>query len=131
MLYTNPVWKFKTFIKESGKDAIREWMEDLPMSAIAAIDTIIRYMEITEKWDSGLIKKLRGYDALYEIIIKDKIGKIQYRIFGCHGPERKEFTLLVGTTHKMNIYNPTDCFKTAEKRYKIFQKNKENVNDYQ
>lgn len=131
MLYTSYTWKFKTFVKSSGNNAIEEWLLLLPPSARAAIDTIIRYLEVTERWDNPhYFEKLSGYKALYEIKAKDIVGKIQYRIFGCYGPSDNEFTLLIGATHKGKVYNPPNCFETAEKRYKFLSRNKESVDDY-
>jgi len=57
---------------------------------------------------------LHGYDRLCEIIIK--FSKIQYRLFGCFGPERKQFTILIGVTKKNGNYTPKGAFEIAEKR---------------
>lgn len=136
MLYNSlidPIWKFKTFIKESGNNAINEWYDEQPPSAKASIRGKLRHLQITEEWVKGVdYKKLKGTrEPIIEILIFDKIGKIQYRLFGCFGPGRKNFTLLIGATHKNQVYSPKDCIKTAEKRYKFLLKNKENIDDYE
>lgn len=133
MLYTPQEWKFKAFIMPSGNDAIEGWYKKLPASAKAFIRDKLRYLAITAEWVKGVdYKKIKATrEPIFEIRITDKIGKIEYRLLGCFEPERRTFTLLIGATHKMNVYNPSDCFKTAEKRYKALLKNKENVDDCQ
>lgn len=132
MLYDSPIWKFKTFIKESGKNAFDGWYEKLPSTARAAIREKLRLLSITEEWEKGVdYKKIKGArEPIFELRITDKIGKIEYRLFGCFEPGRKNFTILIGATHKMRTYDPPDCLNTAEGRYKSFMKNKEKIDDY-
>lgn len=131
MLYTSTIWKFKVFVEDNGKNVIVDWLQKLPQSAQDAIDTRIRYLEVTEKWQRPAFDKLKGYDGIHEIRVKDHLANIEYRIFGCYGPGRKEFTLLVGAYKKDKNYDPKNCFNTAGLRYKNFQKNKGNVYDYE
>ena len=123
-------WHFKRFISGNGLNVIERWMAGLPDSAVAAIDVRLRHLEITAKWESQFFKKVKGHKNIFEIRIKDTVGKIQYRLLGCYGPKSKDFTLLIGATHKDNIYNPRDCFEIADKNYRAFLKNKGNVDDY-
>lgn len=125
------IWKFKSYIEESGKDVIAHWLKGLPPSGRARIRNGIRYLAITEEWEIKKdYKKLIANDHLFELLLTDKIGKKQYRIFGYFGPQRKVFTMLIGVDHKDKIYNPSSCFETAAKRYKSAQ-TKGNIHDFE
>lgn len=132
MLYDNHVWKFKVYREKLGTNVIDSWLDGLPPSAKASIMVKLIYLASLPEWKKGVdYKKLQGMQKIFEIRITDKIGKVNYRIFGCFGPGRKNFTLLVGATHKTPIYNPPNCIKTAQRRHKQLLKNKESVDDFQ
>jgi hypothetical protein len=57
----------------------------------------------------------KGWDDLYELRIG--FGGVQYRPFGCYGPNPREFTLLVGSTEKGKV--PQSTLKVANERRKL------------
>jgi len=130
MLYPLYVWTFKVFIEDNGKNVIADWLQQLPSSAQEAIETRLRYLSVTEKWQRPAFDKLKGIDHIHEIRVKDHLANTEYRLLGCYGPNRKEFTLLIGTSKKGQVYDPKNCFETVARRYKTFKK-KGNVYDYE
>ncbi len=123
-------WTFKTFRKESGKNAIEEWLRGLSSSARAAIKTRIRYLEAIppEDWVRPSFGKLSGH--IHEIRVKDTIEKVQYRLLSCFGPGNRTFTLLIGAKEKDRKLEP-GTRKTAEERYKIVKRyGEECIDDY-
>ena|SRR6185369_13469235 len=117
------IWTFKSYIEESGKDVIGHWLKGLPASGRVRIRSGLKYLSITDEWECGPSKDYRKLKRvkcpLHELLLTDKIGKKQYRIFGYFVPGEKVFVMLIGTDHKDDIYNPPSCFDTAEKRYKL------------
>jgi phage-related protein len=45
--------------------------------------------------------------------IKWKFGKTQFRVIGFDF--QNSFVMLLGCTHKMNVYTPTECLRTAQR----------------
>jgi hypothetical protein len=130
MLYATHIWKFKTFKDENGKNVIEDWLQKLPITAQDTIDTRLRYLVVLEQWARPAFDKIKGAEGIHEIRAKDHSANIEYRVFGCFGPERKEFTLLVGAYKKGTVYNPKDYMNTFKRRYKYFLENKESVDEY-
>ncbi len=110
----NKIWTFKIFTPKNRSNEFEEWLNGLPKKHRAKIRTRIKYLEITDSWVRPYFDILHGYDKLHEIIIK--FSKIQYRLFGCFGPDRKQFTILIGVTKKNGNYTPRGAFEIAEKR---------------
>jgi hypothetical protein len=123
-------WTIKTYRKESGKNAIEEWLQDLSGSARAAIRNRIIYLEAKppEDWVRPFFDKLGGH--IHEIRVKDTVEKVQYRLLGYFGPGRRVFTLLIGAKEKDKKLEP-ETRKTAEERYRRALKYKEEcLDDY-
>jgi hypothetical protein len=130
LLYNMKEWAIKTYRKESGKNAIEEWLHRLSPSARAAIRTRISYLEARPpaEWVRPAFDKLSGH--IHEIRVKDITEKVQYRLLGCFGPGARVFTLLIGAQEKDKKLAP-GTMRTAEERYKAVLKYKEEcLDDY-
>lgn len=121
-------WTIKTFVTERGTDVIQEWIEDLPIKAQVAIDERIRFLALGNNWHRPYAHQLKGYDGIWEIIIKSE--NVQYRPLGCFGPGDKVFSLLIGAREKDNKFVPQNAPKTAEKRKKVIYENEGYLNEY-
>ncbi|MFZ5453623.1 MAG: type II toxin-antitoxin system RelE/ParE family toxin [Thermodesulfobacteriota bacterium] len=99
-------------------DYIDGWLSILPSRERRRIRAILAYLEGQRSWRNiPYIKKLKDCDDIYEIIIT--INNIQYRPLGCYGPEKNEFTLLVGASKKGRVWSPKDAISTAMKMAKL------------
>ena len=109
-------WQFMDYISLSGRNPITDWYADLLPQEQSDFDTLIRILAKTQKWQSSEFKLLRGksYAGLGEFRFKSA-GK-QHRVIGFYGPGQKQFTLLIGCTHKQNIYSPPRALETAARR---------------
>jgi hypothetical protein len=125
-------WIFKKFIDFDRKDDISEvgeWLAGLPHVARTRMNAIIAYMEITQVWtNTRYFKALKGYDGIYEI--KFIVNNIQYRPLGCYGPDRKQFTILIGATKKGRRFNPINAPEIATERKKMVLENKSYTCEY-
>ncbi len=76
-------------------------------------------------WNKQLFRSLG--DKLYEI--KWKSGKVQVRALGY---DRSDgfFVVVKICTHKMNVYTPPDCIKTARQVWNEIEAGKRKVLDY-
>jgi len=110
-------WRFKDYINERGDNEIRQWLDSLPKPARFKIDARIRYLQNVEQLKYPYVEKWVGENDLYEVRVV--FGGTQYRSLGCYGPQRREFTLLIGAVEKGGNLEPRDAVKTAKTRMKL------------
>ncbi|MGB8992961.1 MAG: type II toxin-antitoxin system RelE/ParE family toxin [Desulfobaccales bacterium] len=114
-------WTFRVF-KDAGVNVIEEWLTSLPPNIEQRFRTLLVRMAKMKRWGRPFFDKLKGYDNLYEIIVK---SNVQYRLLGCCGPRRKEFILLIGATkggasrRKPATWNPRNAREVADMRSKL------------
>jgi len=111
------VWTFFDYLEERGQCAIREWLDSLPVKARVKIEERIRYLKNLQVFEPKFVTPLQEDTDILEI--RAESGNVQYRPLGCYGPERKEFTLLVGAIEKGGKLEPRSVVKTAASRRKI------------
>jgi hypothetical protein len=125
-------WKFRVF-KDAGVDVIEEWLTSLPPNIEERFRALLVHMANTHDWVRPFFDKLTGYENVYEIILK---SNIQYRLLGGYGPDRKEFTLLIGATkagaskRKPATWNPKNAREIADKRSKLISHNGSYADEY-
>jgi len=124
-------WIFKVF-KGAG---IEEWLTSLPANIETKFRILLSYMATAqEQWSRPYFGKLTRYKNLYEIRVT---GSIQYRLLGCYGPNRHEFTLLIGATKagaskgKSATWNPKNALEIADKRSKLIAENGRYADEYE
>ncbi|HXK28007.1 MAG TPA: hypothetical protein VJ646_07115 [Candidatus Binatia bacterium] len=110
------IWRFRCFVSANGRNVISHWYEDLSPKEQADFDAEIEIWRKQVEWDSRDFERLKGqkYKSLFEHKFKS-CGK-QHRILGCFGPEPRQYTFLLGCTHKGKIYDPPEAFDTALRR---------------
>lgn len=116
MLGFTSEWAFRDFLDGRGLNVVREWIITLSPAAQAKIDTILLLLRVQKVWPPQYVSALRGYSGIYEL--RAGSSGVQYRPLGCHGPGRKEFTILIGTVEKGGKLPKRDC-ETAVERKKI------------
>ena len=116
------LWTFRVFITERREDVIGKWLEGLPKKVEAKIDRRIAYLRAIEHWKRPEFDKLTGYDNLHEIRVV--FSGVQYRVIGCYGPGKREFTMLIGAVEKDNKLEPREALKIAVKRSKLINQSK-------
>ena len=113
-------WKFKEFV-DIGEDigAFESWLNGLPLKDQAKIEAFIRRLELMKVLPPKLVFPLTGYRKIYELKIHGPA--LQYRPLGCYGPNRNEFTLLVGAKEEGSKFEPKDAPRKAVDRQKLIQ----------
>ena len=111
-----PLWTFKCFLSEQGKDVIDEWYAELPPAAQGKFDIILEHLRDTPntQWNPNLVKPLTNSDGIFEI--RFKVRNVLYRPLGFFGPDRYEFTLLMPAREQGNAFVPRHAQDRAEER---------------
>lgn len=122
------IWTIKSYIKDSGKDVIREWLNDLPTEAKVEIQRRFRYLETQTNWGKPDFKKLKGYHHIYEMRITWQRNR--YRPLGFFIPNSHEFVLLIGAVEKGSKFEPLHAPETAEVRRKQVLEGKNDARIY-
>lgn len=114
MLESTHEWTIRDFLDRRGTNAIRDWVSALPVAAQAKFDSILLILRAIKTWPPQYVSALRGYQHIYEIRIVH--SGVQYRPLGCHGPEKGEFTILIGSIEKGRKLPRADCEAAVERR---------------
>lgn len=112
------LWTFYDYIETTGRNPIREWLDDLPPAASAKIDYRLRQMVAMSKWPEKWVSKYQGTDDIFEFRIT--ADKVQYRPLGtCYGT--KQYLLLIGAIEKGDKLPRSDV-ETAQRRLAAVRK---------
>jgi hypothetical protein len=117
-------WYFRDYVTPGRRNVITDWYKKVLPQVRADFDELIGILETKREWQRPEFKRLKGkqYRGLGEL--RWNTGKVEYRVFGCNGPGTREYTLLLGCTHKGRVYDPPDALDTATQRMKAI-KNKQ------
>lgn len=114
-------WSFRNYVQVGGKNRVRKWYLELTVKEQAKLDRLLVVLEQQEYWQFPQYKALSDVKAgLGEI--RWKGGGKQMRLLGCRGPERGQYTLLLGCSHKGDRYTPTSALKTAAADLALLEK---------
>ena len=108
-------WKFRDFLSSSGRNVIDEWYKDLPAAGRAEFDALLSALAVLPRWGMPEFRVLTGskkYAHLSELRFKS--ANVQHRVPGFVGV--REYTMLIGCTHKQQVYSPTNALDTAATR---------------
>lgn len=108
-------WAFYDFCDSRGNNLIREWLDSLPEKASAKIDTRILFMRAIRVWPEQYVSSLTDWPGLVELRIVSAGN--QYRPLGFYGPERHEFTIVLGAVEKGKLRPKT--LELADENRKI------------
>ena len=104
-------WTFLDYVEKSGRNPIREWLNDLPDGDRAKIDYRLLQMAAMTSWPEKWVSKYRTTD-LFEFRITG--NRIQYRPLGVYWG-RLTYVLLAGAIEKGDKIPKSDI-ETAERR---------------
>ncbi|MBI3967131.1 MAG: type II toxin-antitoxin system RelE/ParE family toxin [Chloroflexi bacterium] len=117
------IWRFYDFYDARQRNRIHEWLDGLPRRAKARIQNLIVRLEVTEQWEPQYVSALKG-ECKGLIELRITVNGVQYRPIGCYGPDRHEFTLLVGTVEKGSRLEPRDACAIAHERWAMIKENR-------
>jgi len=109
------VWTFYDFLDSRGVNLIRQWLDTLPDKARAKINTRILFMRAIPVWPEQYVSALKGWPELVELRVVS--AGSQYRPLGFYGPQRHEFTLVLGAVEKGRL--PSRILEAADENRKI------------
>jgi len=109
--------RFLDYKSPAGNNLIAEWYCRISVEARAMFDDLLDVLSKKAIWSYPDFKRLD--DGLGEI--RWKCDKKQYRVIGCSWKEPQGYLLLIGCTHKQDIYDPPDAIGTADKRRRGLQ----------
>ncbi|SRR5258708_6024256 len=118
-------WTIFDYVDDHDNNVIRAWIDSLPPKAQARIDAIIAYLQITEVWPGQYISDRKDCDKVYELRIAS--GGVQYRPLGFYGPQRREFTILMGAVEKGGKLEPRDFCTVATRLRGIVNANRNRI----
>jgi hypothetical protein len=105
------VFRLQEIVGGNGKGAITAWLSKFPGSR-ARFRVRVRDLRRIPRAD-WTKKQFNGLgDGLHEI--KWEWGKKQWRALGFD--RNGYFVMVLGCTHKQNVYDPVECLTTARKR---------------
>jgi phage-related protein len=121
-----PSIRLQEIVLRNGAGAITAWLSQSP-AARARFRVRIRDMQKIPRVDWNK-KQFRGLGrGLFEI--KWVCDGKQWRALGLD--HKGFFVMVLGCTHKQNIYDPVECLSIARKRQKEVQRGEWNVADYE
>jgi putative component of toxin-antitoxin plasmid stabilization module len=121
-----PSIRLQEIVRGNGTGVITAWMSKYP-AARARFRVRVRDMQKVPRadWTNQYFRPLGG--GLFEIRWACQ-GK-QWRALGL---DHKDFFVMVlGCTHKQNIYDPVECISTARKRQGEVERDEWSIADYQ
>ena len=106
-------WIFRDFVNEREENEIRQWLDSLAVKrARIKIDVRLRDLQNVEQLKYPYVEKWVGERDLYEVRVV--FAGVEYRLLGCYGPERREFSLLVGATMRDDKLEPRNAVSIAK-----------------
>jgi hypothetical protein len=128
------LWVFKSYLTavgEHGRDEIDDWYKALPLNAQARFRTILEQLRDLPQhlWPPTLAKPLAQGQGILEI--RFKVRNILHRPLGFFGPDRGEFTFLIGAREQGDEFVPRNALQTAISRKDIVLRDKERAHELQ
>lgn len=122
-------WTIKVFVDENGVSDFIKWRNRLPAKARAKMDHHVAYLEIAKDWtNTPYFRPLTDYQGIGEVRFTSQ--NVVYRPLGCRGPNKGEFTFLIGATERGNKFEPLVAPETAMKRKGLVFKDKRYSDEY-
>jgi hypothetical protein len=111
-----PLWTFFDYVEKSGRNRIRQWLDDIPEDDSATIDYRLTQMAAMRHWPEKWISKYTTTE-LFEFRIK---GRVQYRPLGVYWGKLR-YVLLAGAIEKGGKIPKSDV-EAAERRLSDLRK---------
>jgi len=114
-------WRFEIFVSSVGRVDVQDTIDRYDDYAREAFSRAVMHLAVSpkEQWHEPQAKKLKNEHPLYEI--RYKANRCATRAIGYFAEGKAVFVITNICTHKQNIYQPADAFKTAHTRRKQIQ----------
>jgi hypothetical protein len=115
------LWTFKCYLNAKSVDLFDNWYCGLSDQAQAKLDVIVEHFRDKPhiKWGGNYFFPLSGYPGIFEI--KFRVANVLYRPLGCFGPDRMEFTFLIGANEQGDEFVPPNAPVIAVERMEIIK----------
>ena len=115
------LWVFKCFLSQTGQDLFDPWYRDLSEKGQAKLDVILEHFrdKPQTQWGGNYFFPLSGYSGIFEI--KFRVANVVYRPLGCFGPDRMDFTFLIGAREQGDTFVPVNAPDLAFDRMQILK----------
>ncbi len=107
-----------------------DWYNELPERTRVKFDRRLVYLRQIALWQMPHYKLLSGKPLKGLGEIRWKSDNLQHRVVGFQR-ENREFVMLIGCTHRQNVYDPPSALKTAAARMKDVKNGEVEVRDYE
>jgi hypothetical protein len=112
-------WIIRDYVNGNVNE-IRQWIDSLEVKrARIKIDVRLKDLQSVAQLRYPYVEKWVGESGLYEVRVV--FGGVQYRLLGCYGPNKQEFTLLVGATMRDDKLEPKNAVLIAKSRMPLIQ----------
>lgn len=104
-----------------GTNLVHEWLNTLPVSVRVKLNNRLLHLEAVGpgEWRRSLVDTLTGAcKGLFEV--RTSREGIQYRLLGCHGPGRREPTLLYGFIKPGKEVLRAHCHKALARKELVY-----------
>ena len=120
--------RLREIVGANGKGVITDWLSKEP-AARAKFHVRIGNLRLVPRtdWNNNQFHKLKDADGVHEI--KWKSGSKEWRALGFD--RSGFFVMLIGCTHKGDVYDPKSCIDTAVTRKKETEQGRRTIIDYQ
>lgn len=120
---------FKNLLDDQGGNTIRVWLDELPLRARLKTDQILKNLRVADRLKPPFVKKINGHDDIFEIVVTH--DKVQYRPLGGYGPNRGEFSIVLGAIEHNDKIRPPDAFATATRHVAAVNRGTRRVCDHE
>jgi len=116
-----PLWTFKCFLSQANQDLFDLWYGAQSDAAKAKLDVIVEHFRDKPhtKWGGNYFFPLTGYSGIFEI--KFRVANVLYRPLGCFGPDRMDFTFLIGANEQGDEFVPLNAPEIATQRMAVIK----------
>jgi len=110
------LWCFKTYVSPNGRRDAQHTIDRYNDSDQAFFSRAVAHLATTtiDQWHEPHGKKLKNEKPLFEV--RYKANRCATRALGFFGSDGASFIIVLICTHKQDIYDPPDAFKTAHRR---------------
>jgi hypothetical protein len=130
------LWTFLDYLGASGENMIVAWLQEIHSAKTrtkvsARMDAKIEHVSVLEQrdWPRYLFTELAGFPGILEM--RFTYNNVQYRPLGFFGPDRYEFTFLIGAIEKNSRFIPPNAPDTALARKDIVESDKGRTSEHE
>jgi hypothetical protein len=121
-------WILREFVSPMGRAAVTRWREDLSVRRRVDLDTFLRNMIRSSRWEMPDFKSLSGQQAGFHEL-RWRAQGVPHRIGGYLETEN-EFVMLIGWTHDAKKYDPPSALDTLLDRAKKLKRGEGSLHEF-